>query len=366
MQLENRILKNEERVALMLRDLYRRHGYSCYKMSKFEEYDLYSQHKDFLVSDSVITFNDTNGRLMALKPDVTLSIVKHFKENVGGVQRVYYNENVYRVSDKTHEFKEILQIGLECMGQIDRYNLMEVVGLAAESLRSISERFVLNISHLGILSALLEGAPSQEARSALIRCVGEKNVHELTALCGQYQIPAADAKLLAFLAAAYGDPAEVLAALRARTKAAPILQAAEQLEAVVQQVRSRFGDLIRLDLSLTSDMNYYNGIVFQGFLEGIPSGVLSGGQYDRLMARMGKRSDAIGFAVYLDLLERMQEATPYTVDILLLYSPQDDPAQVLARAAALIAEGQIVSAQTTIPAGLNYREIEYFGGQSRE
>ena len=72
---DERVIKNDERAIFALRSLYRRYGYAQYKMSRFEEYDLYVRNKDFLVSDSVITFTDTNGKLMALKPDVTLSIV---------------------------------------------------------------------------------------------------------------------------------------------------------------------------------------------------------------------------------------------------------------------------------------------------
>ena len=75
--IDETLLKNEERAAIELRSLYRRYGYLPYKMSKFEEYELYIRNKDFLVSDRIITFNDTSGRLLALKPDVTLSIIKN-------------------------------------------------------------------------------------------------------------------------------------------------------------------------------------------------------------------------------------------------------------------------------------------------
>ena len=101
-------LKPEERVLYALRGLYRQYGYSQFKMGKFEEYDLYVRNKDFLVSDGIITFTDTDGRLMALKPDVTLSIIKNARVAPGCVQKLYYNENVYRVSGSTHCFKEII------------------------------------------------------------------------------------------------------------------------------------------------------------------------------------------------------------------------------------------------------------------
>ncbi|MBR4953790.1 MAG: ATP phosphoribosyltransferase regulatory subunit, partial [Oscillospiraceae bacterium] len=77
-----------ERVIFALRSLYNSYGYSRYKMSKFEEYDLYAHNKDFLISDSVITFTDTNGKLMALKPDVTLSIVKNSKDDANTVSKL--------------------------------------------------------------------------------------------------------------------------------------------------------------------------------------------------------------------------------------------------------------------------------------
>ena len=143
-----RILKNEERAMLSLRALYQQHGYLPFKMSKFEEYDLYVRNKEFLVSDSVITFNDTNGKLLALKPDVTLSIIKNTTDEAGCKEKVYYNENVYRVSGSTHQYKEIMQTGLECIGDIDILDLYESVYLAAKSLSTISDHFVLDISHI--------------------------------------------------------------------------------------------------------------------------------------------------------------------------------------------------------------------------
>ena len=62
--IDQQILRREELAAFSLRSLYRQYGYLPYKMSKFEEYEYYIRNKDFLVSDRIITFTDTNGRLM--------------------------------------------------------------------------------------------------------------------------------------------------------------------------------------------------------------------------------------------------------------------------------------------------------------
>ena len=151
MKLDYNMLDRIQQLTLALGGIFSSHGYSQYKMGKFEEYDLYSKNKDFLVSDSVITFTDTNGKLMALKPDVTLSIIKNTK-NEQGIQKLFYNENVYRVSKSTNSFKEIMQSGVECIGDIDSFSIGEVLMLAAESLNEISQDFILEISQLDILS----------------------------------------------------------------------------------------------------------------------------------------------------------------------------------------------------------------------
>ena len=59
---------------------------------------------------------------------------------------------------------------------------------------------------------------------------------------------------------------------------------------------------IVLDFSIVGDTNYYNGMAFEGYIEGIPECVLIGGRYDKLMRRMKKKSRAIGFAIYMDTL----------------------------------------------------------------
>ena len=108
MTINDAVLRGGERIIFRLRELYASRGYRPYRMSKFEEYDLYAGNKDFLVSDNVITFTEPGGKLMALKPDVTLSIIKNSADAPEETQKVYYDENVYRVSRSTGSFREIM------------------------------------------------------------------------------------------------------------------------------------------------------------------------------------------------------------------------------------------------------------------
>ena len=113
MILSDKTFREDEKAIYKLRELYRSYGYSHYRVSKFEEYDLYARNKSFLVSENLLTFTDTNGKLMALKPDVTLSIIKNVVANDEVSYKLYYDERVYRTTSAGDGFREIKQIGLE-------------------------------------------------------------------------------------------------------------------------------------------------------------------------------------------------------------------------------------------------------------
>ena len=98
-------------------------------------------------------------------------------------------------------------------------------------------------------------------------------------------------------------------------------------------------------------------LVLKGFVEGIPDSVLSGGQYDRLMAKMGRKSRAMGFAVYMDALEMLESPAAYDVDTVLLYSEADPPAAVRAKAEALMAQGKRVLVQRSVPEHIRCKEV---------
>ena len=307
MSIDLSVLNNSERIIFELRSLYSKYGYKPFKMSKFEEYDLYGSNKDFLVSDNCITFTDTDGRLMALKPDVTFSIIKNLDDTADGVQKVYYNENVYRVTKKAGGFSEIMQTGVECMGDITDREVCEIITLAARSLYAISEDYVLDVSHMGILGSLFDAMGLTESnKTELISAVGEKNTGVILDLCRSFGVGETLSQKLIDLLNAYGTPAEALPKIRATIVNADMQTAFDELCAVCEQLTSKgYQDNINIDCSVVNDMSYYNGIVFKGFIHGVPEGVLSGGRYDRLMERVNKKAGAIGFAVYLDEVDRI-------------------------------------------------------------
>ena len=302
-------LQPKERASFALRALYEAAGCRKYHMGRFEEYGLYQANRSFLSSEQVITFTDLDGRLLALKPDVTLSIAKTAQPAPGETLRYYYHENVYRPSAESHTFKEISQMGLEMLGAVGEAQVQQAVCLAARSLDALGAEWVLEVSHMGYLFGLFDalGVPDA-ARAKLLEKLREKNAHELRAAAGAAGLADAADTLCSVLdfSGAYAETMEKAAAL---CKNDAMRAAVAELEALAVPLE-KAGGVIRLDMTLAGEMEYYNGLVFQGYLKALPRPLLKGGRYDLLMQKFTPGAGAIGFAVYLDELDRLSAPLP--------------------------------------------------------
>lgn len=354
------LLKKEEQVIFSLRALFEQYGYRKFKMSKFEEYDFYADNRSFLNSETILTFTGLDGKLLALKPDVTLSIVKNTKGNRDNAERVYYNENVYRARKGAGEYKEIMQVGLEYIGEVDEYATLEVLLLAQKSLKAISEAYIMDVSHMGFVAGLMEeiGLPYAQQK-AILDCISEKNAHGIRGICREAGLAEDMTQKLEALASLYGGLEETLEKAKALCCNEKMEQAVKELEGILRCLKIGGNEKnVNLDFSIVNDMDYYTGIIFQGFINGVPSSILSGGRYDNLLRKLGKDADAIGFAVYLDLLERFDSAErEYDVDTLLLYEDGADVAALAKAAQMLTDNGQSVLVQKKNTGNVKYKQL---------
>lgn len=354
------LLKKEEQVIFSLRALFEQYGYKKFKMSKFEEYDFYADNRSFLSSETILAFTGLDGKLLALKPDVTLSIVKNTKGSRDAAERVYYNENVYRARKGAGEYKEIMQVGLEYIGEVDEYATLEVLLLAQKSLKAISDEYIMDLSHMGFVAGLMEEVNLPYAQQkAVLSCISEKNAHGIRAICLEAGLTEEMTQKLEALASLYGDLESTLEKAKSLCCNEKMEQAVAELEGILRCLKIGGNEQnVNLDFSIVNDMDYYTGIIFQGFINGVPSDILNGGRYDNLLHKMGKEADAIGFAVYLDLLERFESTEKeYDVDTLLLYEDGVDTAALAKAAQMLTDNGQSVLVQKKNTGNVKYKQL---------
>lgn len=344
-----------EPIELSLEALYRSYGYTKFKMSKFEEYELYAENKNFLVSGQIITFTDTTGRLMALKPDVTLAIVKNTKDEPDTRKKLFYTESVYRVSQKSSTFREIQQSGVECLGNVDALCLAEIITMAKKALLLISEESALAISNLDLVGLAVKALGIRESREgAILDCVGEKNLHGIDEIMKEEGLPLENASLLKLLLKSYGKPSSVFASLEGKVSDPEVITCLDNFKKTLEAVDE---DKIVIDFSTLGDMRYYTGIVFRGYVNGIAENLLSGGEYNRLMRKMKKTSSAVGFALYLDLVDGMENKSgAYDYDAVILYD-DETATDALKSAEALRAKGLRVIIEREIPKSRSYKTV---------
>lgn len=359
-------MPTEDRLVYELSKLYEQYGYRKFCMAKFEEYSFYSDNRDFLSGEGVIAFNNSDGRLMALKPDITLSIVKNARIERNTCTKAYYNENVYRISQETNDYKEIKQSGVELMGNIDSYSIGEIVTLALKSLQKIDSDCVLCLSHMAFISAVLDEMKLPvSAKEQIVFCERNKNSHDLKAICEQYGVEEKYVEYFSALTCLSGRFDEVLQGLRFISMNDATDRACDELEEIYKTLcAASLGGKVQLDLSVVNPSSYYNGIIFSGYVKASPTPVLAGGRYDNLASKIRKGIGAIGFAVYLDNLNLHYPVENETdCDILVLNKSEKSCAALTKAVEAFVEAGNSVRVEKEIPENFRAGKILIFDGK---
>lgn len=354
----------EEEIMGELAAIYRRHGYINYRPACFEEYALYQNNRDFLIGKNVITFTDLHGRLLAMRPDVTLSLIRHKDIDAGKLDKYFYNEKVYRQPSGSGEYREINQTGVEVIGAVDEVSVTEVAVLACRTLATAGGKFVLDISHMGFTEGLLQEFEEGD-RQLVLEYLKKKNLHDFNALAAKRSYPERLCTAFSLAVNCGGRPVKSLADAK-RTALN------DKMRAAVEELSRLFGKLkdfgyekeINVNFSAWGNADYYNGVIFNGYVDGVPRCVLSGGRYDGLLKKFDKAGGAIGFALYLGEIERYFRQADNSVDYLILYD-ENTCDNALKLANGYIENGKSARLSVNVPSGLKYSELVDLRGEVR-
>jgi ATP phosphoribosyltransferase regulatory subunit len=256
---------------------------------------------------NVYRFLDREGHTLALRADLTLPVAR-----IAGTRlydqdlplRLCYVERVFRhVPPQAGQRREFTQAGAELIGADTPAADAEVVALAAEALRSIGVRDIhLALGQMAFFAALLGElglSPSQVTR--LKQAIDRGNDAYLVAELQQIGVPGSLHKLLRALPGLSGSRC-VLDRARELTDLSAAREALDRLEAVLDILTAYgLGDVVLVDLGEVRGMDYYTGLVFEGYAAGIGSALCSGGRYDDLVSRFGSDLPAVGFGIDVGL-----------------------------------------------------------------
>lgn len=303
------------------------YGYQQIETSTLEQYDLYQSITGTVHPDNMIKVIDPSGKILVLRPDVTIPITRMFaslKQVPALEDRLFYVSDVFRHSTDQQEKNEQTQVGIENFGPSTVELDAEVIALAIHTLRDLGfHSFKLEIGQASFFRELLELLNlSDTENSELQSLIQAKNISEMKRLLSRLKVQDDLSAIIEQIPFLYGDFLEVIAQAEA-------IALNKQMKAKLQKLKNLYEILqiyqvenhVSLDLGLINHMDYYSDIIFQGFVEDVGKPVLMGGRYDQLYAEIS----AIGFACDVDfLVDAMKRHSLFPeitneIDIVLVY-----------------------------------------------
>ncbi len=271
-----------------------------------EFFDVFSQPCSGISQESMFKTVDNKGRLLVMRPDSTLPIARMVSSRLkSGVLpvRLYYKQAVYRNNPTlTGRRNEMMQMGIELLGVKGKRADIEIISTAVKSISSVAEDFRFELGHAGVFNALSNELDIDDDYKEKIRISIEgKNYSALNNLLDKLT-PCRAVSAIRSLPSLFGgeEVFEKAADICRGTKAEAALEFLNNIYKDILPIG--LGNKLIVDLGLVQRNDYYTGIVFAGYIEGIGDAVISGGRYDDLLAEFDAPMGAAGFAIDTDAI----------------------------------------------------------------
>lgn len=295
-----------ERISAAVRDLFSSRGYAPIETPTLEVMDV--MRAGGHMTGVPFKFFDSQGDLLAMRPDVTLQVARMCATRLAGQPgpfRFRYQQRVFREAEGQMRAaaREVTQIGVECIGPSGAEGDAEVLQLFCEALETAGvQDFTISVATVGVLRALLAASGASSTWSnAVLDAFHASNFVELDLLTGaDCPVPPVFAQALRALPRIRGGR-EAIDEARALVAPLGCEDGLDDLEGMCDLLDAAgVGARVHIDFSVMSSFDYYTGIVFEAYAPGLGSPLGSGGRYDNMVGVYGEDRPAAGFAFFLE------------------------------------------------------------------
>lgn len=310
-----------------LRQEFLKNGFLEVETPSFEYYDVFSKGIGAYMEEHMIKFIDNQGRILALRPDLTVPIARMAALALPPEEkhRLFYIQNAFGVSDYSiGQRSEFTQAGVEYLGKAGSGADAEIAALAIKCLLKTGLKdFKLDMGQVGFFKGIVQDAGlEEECVEELRSLIDSKNTVELEYKLSALALPQELKEKLLALPGLFGG-GEVLKKARELSDTPACQAAIDNLEEVYEALLAfGYGDYLSLDLGMLHKLNYYSGVIFRGISQEMGFPLLSGGRYDGLNGEFGTERPAVGFALGLKrvliALERQGDLSPQEQDYILV------------------------------------------------
>lgn len=343
-----------------IEEVFDRYGYDEVITPSIEYYRTYQQGFANLKDEAMYKFFDHNNAILTLRMDMTVPIARmaatKFKDQKLPL-RFRYCANVYKVKQYfAGKRNEVSDCGIELLGQSAAESDLEILMCAMEVMEQLSSHpYTLELGNVQFFhEACAVARLNEDEIVRLADLIDRKSLTELSTYLSELRLKDNEKQFFEQLPWLCGD-VSVLEEAKAYCFNDKLEQILNELKQYYDGLCALgYGEHVTFDLGKLPHLNYYSGLLFEGFVEGIGTSVLSGGRYDSLLAKFGNDMPAIGFSVkldyVLDVLEKKIDSK------LVLYYPASLKLEALKQAKEMRKEKRVALCQSEEVKELTWKE----------
>lgn len=308
------------RIESVAREIFSGYGYKMVQTPTFEYFDVY-QTATPNKAESMFKFFDVNGRMLALRPDFTTSIARLAATKSLGEEtplRLSYSGSTFRNDEAFSQARqrEFSQVGIELIGENSIHADAEVIRVVIETLVAAGmKQFQIDIGQVGYFMTLAKQADlSTEQADELRSFINDKDFVAIDKFLATLDIPENLKAIFASMPTQFGAVSVISDAMMQEGIGAEAKAALENLKQIYDILKAQnFEKYISIDLGMVPHLDYYTGMIFKGFTYGIGFPICSGGRYDTLMEKFGRKLPATGAAIGVErLMSALQDEKAVT------------------------------------------------------
>jgi len=291
-----------------IRDSFRLNGYKELETPTIEFFDVFGSDGGFINQESMYKFCDSKGRLLVLRPDLTIPVARIAATKLKDEDfplKCFYIGNTFSFDQlgggRQNEFT---QAGCEILGVNSIEADAEVVAMAIEIIKTTGiEEFQIDIGQVEFFKGIMEESGLSEDEVEEVReLIDLKDFVGVEQVMDQHKVRAELKNLILDLPRLFGSK-DILNRIDLNRVGERAAKALLNIKAIIEILEDRNLDkYVSIDLGMVQSMNYYTGIVFRGYTYGVGFPVLSGGRYDKLVSRFGRECAATGFSLGINMV----------------------------------------------------------------
>lgn len=311
LKLEDEIGYSKKRYEIRrkIEDMFINEGFVQVEPSIFEDFDKFTYLNKKIKKESMVKVISGGSEVLVLRPDITTNIIKslipRWQEDLK--LKLFYSSTVYR-SNNISDVKEIRQMGVEDLGESSLKADKDVILLALKVLKSLNGKFILEISSSKYINGLLKETDAEEnAKKQLKDLIYRKNRYELTNHMEGLNLSKEIHDTLADITDLQGSIKAVEDKAKQYYSNDEMKEALKELKELNEFIeREGYGNFVHYDMSMVTEMDYYDGLIFKGYLPNFYKDIISGGRYDSFTEAFGSKVPAIGFCIDIDELTEIK------------------------------------------------------------